>query len=47
MPRVLDNFVRTARWLAELRDTWDSDTALFLPQFGVPFVLYPEPDPDA
>lgn len=47
MPRVLDNFVTTARWLDEFRDNWDSDTELFLPQFGVPFVLYPEPDPDA
>lgn len=46
MPRVLDNFVKTARWLDELRDSWDSDTALFLPQFGVPFVLYPESDPE-
>lgn len=47
MPRVLDNFVRTARWLGEFRDSWDSDTVLFLPQFGVPFVLYPEPDSEA
>ncbi len=47
MPRALDNFVKTARWLDEFRDKWDSDTALFLPQFGVPFVLYPELDPDA
>lgn len=45
MPRILDNFVMTARWLREFRDSWDRDTALFLPQFGVPFVLYPEPDP--
>ncbi len=47
MPRVLDNFVKTARWLDELRAIWDSDTALFLPQFGEPFVLYPEPEPGA
>lgn len=46
MPRVLDNFVKTARWLNEFRDSWDRDTALLLPQFGVPFVLYPEPDPE-
>lgn len=46
MPRVLDNFVKTARWLAEIRDRWDSDTALFLPEFGVPFVLYPDSGPD-
>lgn len=47
VPRLLDNFVRTARWLDAFQKSWDSDTTLYLPRFGVPFVLYPEPDPEA
>jgi L-ascorbate metabolism protein UlaG (beta-lactamase superfamily) len=47
MPALLDDFVNTATWLQEFRDTWDKDTQLFLPVFGQPLPLYPEERPDA
>ena len=47
LPALLDNFVNTASWLQEFRDTWDKDTQLFLPVFGQPLPLYPEERPDA
>ncbi len=47
MPALLDNFVRTATWLQEFRDTWDGDTHIYLPVFGEPFVLYPGEEPGA
>ncbi len=46
-PKVIDDFSRTARWLKDIRDTWDRDTQLYLPVFGQPIVLYPEQTPDA
>jgi L-ascorbate metabolism protein UlaG (beta-lactamase superfamily) len=46
-PKLIDNFVRTAGWLRDIRDTWDRDTQLYLPVFGKPLVLYPEQIPDA
>lgn len=47
MPAILDNFVNTATWLREFRDTWDSDTQIYLPVFGEPMELYPGDAPDA
>jgi len=47
MPRVLDNFLDTARWFEELRAIWDSDTKLHLPEFGKTVVLYPDVAPEA
>ena len=46
-PNLIENFVRTAGWLRDIRDKWDSDTQLYLPVFGEPIVLYPEQTPDA
>jgi L-ascorbate metabolism protein UlaG (beta-lactamase superfamily) len=46
-PKLIENFVRTAGWLKSIRDTWDTDTQLYLPVFGEPIVLYPEQTPDA
>ena len=46
-PKLIDNFVRTAQWLQEIRDTWDRDTRVYLPAFGQEMVLYPEQAPDA
>jgi L-ascorbate metabolism protein UlaG (beta-lactamase superfamily) len=46
-PTLLDNFVNTAKWLEDFRDTWDNDTQLFLPVFGQAMTLYPEESPDA
>ena len=46
-PRVLDNFVDTAGWLDEIRETWDTDARLHLPEFGKRIVLYPPATPDA
>ena len=45
-PRLIDNFVKTARWLQEFRDTWDRDTLIFLPEFGEALPLYPAETPD-
>jgi L-ascorbate metabolism protein UlaG (beta-lactamase superfamily) len=47
LPRILDNFVTMAEWLEAFRDTWDTDTKLFVPTFGQPIVLYPQESPDA
>lgn len=46
-PALLDNFVNTATWLQEFRDTWDRDSQLYLPVFGQALPLYPEESPDA
>ena len=46
-PRILDNFVDSAEWLDEFRETWDNDARLHLPVFGEPLVLYPPPAPGA
>lgn len=46
-PRVLDNFVDLAAWLDEIRETWDNDARLYLPQFGKRVALYPPPAPEA
>ena len=46
-PKLIDNFAKTAGWLRQIRDTWDTDTQLYLPVFGEPLVLYPEQTPDA
>lgn len=42
-PRVIDNIVKTARWLSEFRRRWDSDTSLFMPEFGKPIAIYAQP----
>jgi L-ascorbate metabolism protein UlaG (beta-lactamase superfamily) len=46
-PRILDNFVDTAKWLDEIRATWDTDARLHLLEFGKRVVLYPPTTPDA
>jgi len=45
-PRILDNFVTTAGWLSEIRDIWDQDAHLYLPEFGRRVVLYPPELPE-
>lgn len=45
-PRVLDNFSTTATWLSQVRDIWDNDAELFLPEFGRQVVLYPPALPE-
>lgn len=39
-PRILDNFETTTRWLEDFRNLWDTDTALFVPEFGKPIVIF-------
>lgn len=46
-PRIIDNFIDAATWLDAIRETWDNDAHLHLPEFGKPLVLYPPPAPDA
>jgi L-ascorbate metabolism protein UlaG (beta-lactamase superfamily) len=47
LPKLIDNFARTAGWLLDIRNTWDTDTQIYLPVFGEPLVLYPDQTPDA
>jgi L-ascorbate metabolism protein UlaG (beta-lactamase superfamily) len=42
-PRFIDNIPKTIRWLAEFRRRWDSDTSLFMPEFGKPIAIYAQP----
>lgn len=42
-PKALGNLLTTAQWLQDFRDRWDTDTSLFLPEFGVPIVLFAQP----
>ena len=46
-PRVLGNFLSTAKRLEEIRDTWDTDTRLHLPEFGKSVILFPLEGPEA
>ncbi len=45
-PRFIDDFRETVTILRDLRDTWDTDTGLYLPEFAVPMSIYPRPDPE-
>ena len=47
MPRILDNFLDTAKGLEGQRAIWDSDTKLHMPEFGKTVVLYPDVAPEA
>ncbi|HNP64718.1 MAG TPA: hypothetical protein PKH39_12350 [Woeseiaceae bacterium] len=42
-PRFIDNIPKTTRWLTEFRRRWDSDTSLFMPEFGTPIAIYAQP----
>ncbi len=42
-PRIIDNIVNTANWFDEFRNRWDSDTSLFMPEFGKPIAIYAQP----
>lgn len=48
-PRIIDNFETTVSWLEDFRRRWDSDTTLYMPEFGRPIAIFtrtlPEPDP--
>ncbi len=46
-PRILDDFSSTAEWLDEIRQVWDTNTRLQMPEFGKPIVLYPQAVPEA
>jgi len=45
--RILGDFEQTAEWLETLRDTWDIDVRLFLPEFGQPIAIYAQPVADS
>ena len=47
MPKIIDNFVRTAGWLDAFRAKWDTDTRILLLPFGEPVALYPSATPEA
>ena len=44
-PRFLDDIEKTARWFEEFRDTWDTDTTLYMPVFGAPMEVFPQTSP--
>ncbi len=46
-PRVLDDFGDTLVLLENLRQIWDTDTRIYLPEFGQPMVLYAQASPEA
>ena len=50
-PRFLGDLEVTAAWFEELRDQWDTDVELFLPEFGVPLAIFAQhiiaPEPEA
>lgn len=46
-PKFLSDLSQTARWLEAFRDRWDTGTQLFLPEFGKPIAIYPQPAPEA
>ena len=46
-PRFLGDFERTAQWFVTLRDRWDRDVRLFVPEFGVPIAVYAQPFADS
>lgn len=46
-PRILDDFGDTAEWLDQIREVWDTNTRLQMPEFGKPIVLYPAVAPEA
>lgn len=42
-PKIVDNFEKTAKWLTEFQHRWDSDTSLFMPEFGKPIAIFSQP----
>jgi len=42
-PRIINNFEKTAEWLLEFRDRWDTDASLFMPEFGKPIAIFSQP----
>lgn len=42
-PKFIDNFEKTASWLEEFRKRWDSDTSLFMLEFGKPIAIFSQP----
>jgi len=40
-PRAIEDITDVAGWLESIRDRWDIDTRLYLPEFGTPVILYP------
>lgn len=42
-PKFIDDFAKTSKWIEELRDRWDRDTSLFLPEFGKPVAIFAQP----
>lgn len=46
-PKFLSDLSQTTKWLEAFRDRWDTGTQLFLPEFGKPIEIYPQPAPEA
>jgi L-ascorbate metabolism protein UlaG (beta-lactamase superfamily) len=42
-PRIVHDFETTAQWLVEFQRRWDSDTSLFMPEFGKPIAIFSQP----
>ena len=46
-PRFIDDFAKTIGWLNRFQAFWDTDVSIYLPEFGIPFVLFEDELPDA
>ena len=42
-PKFIDDFVKTSKWIEEIRNRWDRDTSLFMPEFGKPVAIFAQP----
>jgi L-ascorbate metabolism protein UlaG (beta-lactamase superfamily) len=42
-PKFLDDIETTADWFESFRDTWDTNTKLYKPEFGKPIAVYAQP----
>ncbi|MDJ0910495.1 MAG: hypothetical protein QNI99_14955 [Woeseiaceae bacterium] len=47
LPRIVDDFGLTVERLLALRQTWDSNTGVYLPRFGEPIALFVTVEPES
>lgn len=45
-PKILDDFATTASWLEQFRKRWDTDSDLYLPEFGQPIAIFSQQSGD-
>lgn len=45
-PKIMGNFETMAAWLEDFRNRWDTDTTLYLPEFGKPIAIFSQAEAD-